>query len=238
MCSSDQLLGIQPDVGNAMTVQEYPALEEDLLEARSNRKYPFIDLAGEKLLLEAEEFTMARERLENFRPKSFLDEETKDLGSVIIVSANDADGREAAKVLQAFHARHKGARQVMRAWATAADQYADPHGDHGSQGHPPLPRKANEGTGRATTSTQDFTNILPTLSTEEKHPEGLTCQLESLDYGLAPRAQKREDAKSCCWPANSEAEDDGSFTETLDPDLRDRSRREAVYCGNLLCSPP
>ena len=37
------------------------------LEARSNRKYPFIDVAGEKLLLEAEEFTMARERLEDFR---------------------------------------------------------------------------------------------------------------------------------------------------------------------------
>ena len=78
-----------------------------------------------------------------------MDEHTKDLGSVIIVSATDADGREAAKVLQAFHARHKGARQaasaeeqvrradcaalrvsvrvagqVMRAWATAEDQYA------------------------------------------------------------------------------------------------------------------
>ncbi|CAE7284644.1 unnamed protein product [Symbiodinium necroappetens] len=126
-----KLLGIQPDVGNAMTISEYPALEEDLKEAYENRKYPFIEVNGEKLLLEAEEFTMARERLENFRQKSFLDDHTNDLGSVIIVSATDADGRAAAKVLQAFHARHKGARQVMRAWATAADQYADPHGDHG-----------------------------------------------------------------------------------------------------------
>ena len=30
-----KLLGIQPDVGNAMTVQEYPALEEDLPKPQS-----------------------------------------------------------------------------------------------------------------------------------------------------------------------------------------------------------
>ncbi|CAE7823788.1 unnamed protein product, partial [Symbiodinium necroappetens] len=168
-----KLLGMQPDDGNAMTVQEYPALEEDLFEARSNRKYPFIEVDGEKLLLEAEDFTMERVRLENFRPKSFLDEHTKDLGSVIIVSATDADGRKAAEVLQAFHARHKGARQVMRAWATAEETrgrptYATQEEHRGSQGHPPLHHdKAKEGTGKATTSTQDFTNVLYSLPEEE-----------------------------------------------------------------------
>ncbi|CAE7281657.1 unnamed protein product [Symbiodinium sp. CCMP2456] len=250
-----KLLGIQPGVGNTMTLGEYPALYQDLNEALKNREYPFIDVDGKKLLLEAEGFTMKRVRLQDFRPESFLDEHTEDLCSVIIVSATDADGREAAEVLKAFQNRHKGARQVMRAWATAEDQYGDPHGDHGSQGHPPLRGR----TGKATTSTQDFTNVLCSLPTEEEeHPEGRTCQLESLDHGLAARARKREDATSCCWPANSEGEvckprglreavkashasrdeDDSHFAEILEPDLQDRSRGEAVYCGNLLCSPP
>ncbi|OLP76370.1 hypothetical protein AK812_SmicGene43701, partial [Symbiodinium microadriaticum] len=90
-----KLLGIQPDVGNAMTVQEYPALEE-----------------------------------------------------------------------------------VMRAWATAADQYADPHGDHGlgltgsGERQQPNPNKLTKPFDSIVFEEPfDFTNILSTLLTEEKHPE-------------------------------------------------------------------
>ncbi|CAE7622544.1 unnamed protein product [Symbiodinium sp. CCMP2592] len=214
-----KLLGIQPDVGNAMTLLEYPALEEDLAEARSKGEYPFIHPDGKKLLLETEDFAMERIRLENFRPQSFLDEQTNDLGSVIIVSATDTDGREAAKVLRAFHARHKGARQVMRAWATATDQYADlpdvPYldidprpvmrawavvadsyadapGDHGSQSHAPMQhRNSNEETCKAATSKQATT--------------------VSVDEILVSFAADK---------------DDSNFAEILEPDLRSSSRGE------------
>ncbi|CAE7622627.1 unnamed protein product [Symbiodinium sp. CCMP2592] len=132
-----KLLGIQPNVGNDMTVLEYPALEEDLNEAREKEEYPFITVDNKKLLLDAEEFTMERIRLEDLRPKdaasSYLDQNTNDMNAVIIVSATDADGKEAAKVVTEFHKRHRGTRQVMRAWATAGDEYDDWGGDHGSQ---------------------------------------------------------------------------------------------------------
>ncbi|CAE7622680.1 unnamed protein product [Symbiodinium sp. CCMP2592] len=128
-----KLLGIQPDVSNDMTVLEYPALEEDLNKARRNETYPFIAVDDEKLLLDAEEFTMERIRLEDLRPSSYLDQNTNDMNAVIIVSATDADGKEAAKVVTEFHKRHRGTRQVMRAWATAGDEYDDWGGDHGSQ---------------------------------------------------------------------------------------------------------
>ncbi|CAE7559939.1 unnamed protein product, partial [Symbiodinium necroappetens] len=92
------LVGIQPDVNNDMTVLEYPALEEDLHNAQEQRKYPFIEVDGENLLLETEDFTMERILLQTSRPKDgdfpYLEEHTNDMGSVMIVSATDADGRE------------------------------------------------------------------------------------------------------------------------------------------------
>jgi len=93
------------------------------------------------------------------------------------------------------------------------------------------------------------------MPSEGQLKEGRTCQLEILEHGLAPTAPKQEVLVGCCWSANFEAEparkasqnevrasfesdkDDSNFAEVLEPDFQD-GRGEAVYCGNLVCSPP